>query len=109
MEPISPARSPNRRPASSRLNRFGRFRQPAWPETSRMNVVYLNPVGALGGAERSLLDILVSVRQTMPAAQFPLVVPTPGPLIQEAEKVGVRRLLRPMPPHMGDLGVMPWT
>jgi len=73
-----------------------------------MKVVYLNPVGALGGAERSLLDILVSVRQTMPAAQLSLVVATPGPLIQEAEKIGVRVLLLPMPPEMAEFGDSGW-
>ena len=58
-----------------------------------MRIVYLNPVGALGGAERSLLDMMASVRQAMPAADLSLVVATAGPLIEEAEKIGLLRML----------------
>ena len=73
-----------------------------------MRIVYLNPVGALGGAERSLLDMMASVRQAMPTADLSLVVATAGPLIEEAEKIGVRVMLLPMPADLVRLGDSGW-
>jgi glycosyltransferase involved in cell wall biosynthesis len=73
-----------------------------------MRIVYLNPVGALGGAERSLLDMLSSIRQTVPSADLSLVVGTPGPLIEEAQKIGVRPVLLPMPANLVGVGDSAW-
>lgn len=73
-----------------------------------MRIVYLSPVGALGGAERSLLDMLASVRQAMPTAELLLVVATPGPLVHEAKKIGVNVILLLMPPEMQQLGDSGW-
>jgi glycosyltransferase involved in cell wall biosynthesis len=69
-----------------------------------LKVVYLNPVGILGGAERCLLDILGSLRATEPRTDLHLVVSTPGPLIRKAEDLGVRAHLLPMPDPMAELG-----
>jgi glycosyltransferase involved in cell wall biosynthesis len=74
-----------------------------------MRILYLNPVGTLGGAERSLLDLATSVRQAMPEAELHLVVSTPGPLIQEAREIGIKVVLLPMPPTMLQLGDSGWS
>jgi glycosyltransferase involved in cell wall biosynthesis len=73
-----------------------------------MRIVYLNPVGALGGAERSLLDMMASVRQAMPGADLSLIVATAGPLIEEAEKIGARVRLLPMPANLVKVGDSGW-
>jgi glycosyltransferase involved in cell wall biosynthesis len=73
-----------------------------------MRIVYLNPVGALGGAERSLLDMMASVRQAVPGADLSLIVATAGPLIEEAEKIGVRVKLQPMPTDLVKIGDSGW-
>jgi len=74
-----------------------------------MRIVYLNPLGVLGGAERSLLDMLSSIRQTVPSADLSLVVGTPGPLTKEAQKIGVRAMLLPMPANLVGVGDSAWT
>src|SRR5438132_13392069 len=73
-----------------------------------MRITYLNPVGALGGAERSLLDMMASVRQAMPSAELSLIVGTPGLLIDEAQKIGIRVVPLLMPPDLVGLGDSRW-
>ena len=62
-----------------------------------MKIVYLNPVGALGGGERSLLDLLASLRKADPQLQGHLIVCTDGPLIEAAKAIGVQVQLLQMP------------
>src|ERR1700722_2027871 len=69
-----------------------------------MRIVYLNPVGCVGGAERVLLSVMASVRQTDPSAELHLVACTAGPLLRLAEDLGVRTLLLPMPEAMARVG-----
>lgn len=69
-----------------------------------MRIVYLNPVGALGGAERSLLDMIASVREADPTVSLHLLVCADGPLIEHAESLGVDVTLLPMPPSLAELG-----
>lgn len=52
-----------------------------------MKVVFVNPTGVLGGAERSLLDILSTVDRK--DAECSLVLCGAGPLAAEAEKLGI--------------------
>jgi glycosyltransferase involved in cell wall biosynthesis len=73
-----------------------------------MRITYLNPVGALGGAERSLLDMMASVRQARPSAKLSLILGTPGLLIEEAKRIGVRVIHLPMPPELVALGDSRW-
>jgi glycosyltransferase involved in cell wall biosynthesis len=69
-----------------------------------VRIVYLSPLGILGGAERSLLDVMASVRQVIPSAELTLIVATEGPLLAHARKLGVRVVLLPMPPEMVGMG-----
>jgi glycosyltransferase involved in cell wall biosynthesis len=51
--------------------------------------MYLSASAELGGAERSLLDILVSMRRAHPLWPLHLVAATDGPLVSRASMIGV--------------------
>lgn len=69
-----------------------------------MNVVFLNPSGQIGGAERSLLDIMASLRAARPAWKLGLVATADGPLAPAAEALGVRVAVVPLPESLARLG-----
>jgi glycosyltransferase involved in cell wall biosynthesis len=69
-----------------------------------MKVVYLNPSGQLGGAEKVLLDILASLKAAEPAFRPHLVVSADGPLIAKAKALGVTTTLLPFPSALARLG-----
>jgi glycosyltransferase involved in cell wall biosynthesis len=69
-----------------------------------MRVVYLNPVGQLGGAELSLLDLMTSVAGAIPHLERHLIVAGDGPLIARAEAIGVKVHLLPLPEALASLG-----
>jgi glycosyltransferase involved in cell wall biosynthesis len=54
-----------------------------------MRVLFLNPAGSLGGAERSLLDLAASLRAYSASSVLGLVVGGEGPLGPEAERLGM--------------------
>jgi glycosyltransferase involved in cell wall biosynthesis len=69
-----------------------------------VNVVFLNPSGQIGGAERSLLDIMASLRAAEPAWKLGLVATADGPLAPAAEALGVRAVVVPLPESLARLG-----
>ncbi|MEI6234925.1 MAG: glycosyltransferase family 4 protein [Planctomycetota bacterium] len=69
-----------------------------------MRLLFLNPIGALGGAERSLLDIFAALRVLEPAWEMRLILGEDGPLRTEAERLGVAVEIQPMSPEMLVLG-----
>jgi glycosyltransferase involved in cell wall biosynthesis len=69
-----------------------------------VKVVYLNPIGSLGGAEQVLLSCLQGVQQASPDAELHLVVGTDGPLIERAREIGVGVTLLPMPAALSGMG-----
>lgn len=69
-----------------------------------MRIAYLNPAGGLGGAERCLLSMLRATREAAPAAELHLLVLSDGPLLREAERLGVRTKSVPMPSAMAQMG-----
>jgi glycosyltransferase involved in cell wall biosynthesis len=69
-----------------------------------VKVLYLNPVGAVGGAERSLLDLCVAVRDIAPQLELGLLAGTDGPLLAKAEALGVPARLVPMPAALASVG-----
>jgi glycosyltransferase involved in cell wall biosynthesis len=69
-----------------------------------MRIVFLNPSGQIGGAERSLLDILASLRAAEPAWALGLVTTAEGPLVPAAEALGVRVVVVPLPEAVARLG-----
>jgi glycosyltransferase involved in cell wall biosynthesis len=69
-----------------------------------MRVVYLNPCGQMGGAEMSLMDLLVSMRAAEPMWQFWLLLGEDGPLVDQAKAAGVRVIVAPFPRALARLG-----
>jgi glycosyltransferase involved in cell wall biosynthesis len=62
-----------------------------------MRVLFLNPAGALGGAERCLLDLAASFRDHAPGeVELGLVAGRDGPLIEEARALGVHIVPLPL-------------
>lgn len=69
-----------------------------------MRLLFLNPVAVLGGAERVLLDWLVSLRAAAPSAELGLVTFVDGPLLAEARALGVDARVVPLPEGLLRLG-----
>jgi glycosyltransferase involved in cell wall biosynthesis len=69
-----------------------------------MRIVYLSPLGILGGAERSLLDLIKSIRTANPASELHLIACGGGPLIPEAQRAGASVAVLPMPRALSRLG-----
>lgn len=69
-----------------------------------MRVTFLNPSGQLGGAERSLLDVLASLRKEQPDWSLSVVVADAGPLVAQVEALGVEVVVLPFPASVMRLG-----
>lgn len=69
-----------------------------------MRVAYLNPVAALGGAERSLLDLIAALGAREEAFEAHLVCGEEGPLVEVARERGVEVRVHPLPEALGRLG-----
>jgi glycosyltransferase involved in cell wall biosynthesis len=69
-----------------------------------MRIAYLNPVGCVGGAERVLLAVMAAARQADPSLEAHLIASTDGPLLRQAEAVGVRAVLLPMTGALAEVG-----
>src|SRR5207244_4403999 len=70
----------------------------------KMRIVFLNPMGELGGAELSLLSILASLRAAEPQWLLRLIVGSDGPLVSRAEALGACTWVVPFPPALARLG-----
>jgi glycosyltransferase involved in cell wall biosynthesis len=74
-----------------------------------MRVLFLDPVGTMGGAERCLLDLVASMRDARPGLQTGLIVGGPGPLVEGAERLGMGVTVLPLPRALsraGDSGIV---
>jgi glycosyltransferase involved in cell wall biosynthesis len=69
-----------------------------------MRVVYLNPCGQLGGAEISLMDLIISMRAAEPVWEYYLVLGESGPLVDRAKAAGARVIVAPFPRALARLG-----
>jgi hypothetical protein len=69
-----------------------------------MKVVYLNPVGEVGGGERSLVLLMAAVGRASPELDRVLIAGTDGPLLDLARDVGVAAYLLPLPSAVRGLG-----
>jgi glycosyltransferase involved in cell wall biosynthesis len=67
-----------------------------------MKVLFLNAVGHVGGAERVLLDLMASLRAAG-SSQLHLAAP-PGPLLTEAQGLGVATTALTLPAAVGAVG-----
>ena len=69
-----------------------------------MRVLYLSAEAGLGGAERSLLDILASMRRAQPSWTLTLITAADGPLVQHAAALGVTTRVLPFDETLARLG-----
>lgn len=69
-----------------------------------MRILFLNPIGALGGGERSLLDVFATLRALEPSWELRLIVGADGALIEKARRLGMDAELLPMPEELLVLG-----
>ena len=69
-----------------------------------MRVLFVNPIGRPGGAERALLDLIASLRESSAALQASVLSFTPGPLLDEAALLGARTSIVPLPESVTKLG-----
>src|SRR6266516_5167665 len=69
-----------------------------------MRVVYLNPSGQLGGAEKVLLNIFASLNAARPDWTLHLITSAPGPLNHRASGLGVSVRVLQFPRSLARLG-----
>jgi glycosyltransferase involved in cell wall biosynthesis len=69
-----------------------------------MKILYLNPIGRIGGAEQVLLSILAAFRQASPEVSLHLIAGAEGPLLQHAERLGAHTQLMAIPAGLAGLG-----
>jgi len=69
-----------------------------------VKVLFLNPIGELGGAERSLLDLIRSLRSTGERIEITVATFAPGPLLDAARDLGCKALVVPLPTALTRIG-----
>jgi glycosyltransferase involved in cell wall biosynthesis len=69
-----------------------------------MRILYLNPTGAIGGAERAMLDGIAMVREHNPSWELMLIAGSDGDLLTEARVLGVKCMALSYPPQLATLG-----
>jgi glycosyltransferase involved in cell wall biosynthesis len=69
-----------------------------------MKILYLSGCAQLGGAEKSLLDILASMRAAKPDWQLRLVVSEDGPVVSRSKALGVATIVIPLPSTLARMG-----
>jgi glycosyltransferase involved in cell wall biosynthesis len=72
--------------------------------TSTLRVLFVNPLAALGGSERSLLDLLASLRASVPEVEPELLVFDEGELGERARALGVPVHVARLPAELAGLG-----
>jgi glycosyltransferase involved in cell wall biosynthesis len=69
-----------------------------------MRVLFVNPFGGLGGSERSLLDTLASLQNSVSSVTLRLLLLGDGDLAERARALGVDVEVVPMPEALAALG-----
>jgi glycosyltransferase involved in cell wall biosynthesis len=69
-----------------------------------VRLLFLSPVGVVGGAERTLLDLLDCLRRTPQAPWLGLIAGAEGPLTEQARALGVETLALPLSTELASLG-----
>jgi len=69
-----------------------------------MRILFLNPSGLFGGAERSLIDIIASIAAARPNWEMRLVAGSDGPLVRRARAMNIDTAVLPMPASLARLG-----
>src|SRR5437773_6269313 len=69
-----------------------------------MRIVFLNPTAQIGGAERSLLDMMSSLRQAQPSWQLHLISGDHGPLLDACADLSIPAFAVRLPSQLSCLG-----
>ena len=69
-----------------------------------MRILFLNPVGTLGGAERSLLELLAILAEERPEWKIGLITGDDGPLVRAAMDLRADAEVLPLPAGIKSLG-----
>lgn len=69
-----------------------------------MRILFVNPVGSLGGAERSLLDMMRALRDADQELELHLLLLAPGPLEALARALGVEVEVLALPVRLRGMG-----
>ena len=69
-----------------------------------MRIVFLNPIGNIGGAERVLLTALSGINRELPSATIRLITLTDGPLLDAARALGVQAEVVALPASLSQIG-----
>jgi glycosyltransferase involved in cell wall biosynthesis len=70
-----------------------------------VKVLYVNPSSQLGGAERSLIDVICAVRAQDAAIEITVLITAgDGPLVTELKAIGVEVILLELPRSISQLG-----
>lgn len=69
-----------------------------------MRILYLSACGKLGGAEKSLLDVLASMRSAKPDWPLRLITSENGPLVSQSLALGVPTMIVPFPSALARVG-----
>jgi glycosyltransferase involved in cell wall biosynthesis len=69
-----------------------------------MRILFLSPVGVIGGAERVLLTAIAGLRRADPSAVVRVIAPVDGPLLAAASTAGAEVEIVPMPQLLTQLG-----
>jgi glycosyltransferase involved in cell wall biosynthesis len=69
-----------------------------------LRVAYINPIGEIGGGERSLILLMAALGRLCPELERVLVAGGDGPLLELARDVGVTAHLLPLPAAIRELG-----
>ncbi|AFY73352.1 glycosyltransferase [Synechococcus sp. PCC 7502] len=69
-----------------------------------MIVVFVNPVGTLGGSEKMLLTMMSALQYEDPDIDIHLIVGNEGNLVDAAQKLGVKVSILPIPDQVYELG-----
>ncbi|MDY3558326.1 glycosyltransferase family 4 protein [Gemmata sp. JC673] len=69
-----------------------------------MRVLFLSPVGTLGGAERVLITAVAGIRRADPSATVGVLASGDGPLLAQAHALGAEVVAVPVPGALAQLG-----
>ncbi len=69
-----------------------------------MRVVFLDPSGALGGAETALVELIAAHRDARPSWTLNLIAAANGPFVDRVSRLGIRASSLPYPPALSRLG-----
>lgn len=69
-----------------------------------MKILFINPVGTIGGAERLLLTLFNALKTIDPNIQLYLIAGTDGPLLNKAQALGVEVRVLQLPQQLNQLG-----